>query len=437
VNGGNVLVVDDDPAVGLVLRALLEQAGLIAEHVTSGHDALEAIDRRPIDVVISDLRMPAMDGLTLLRAIRERDPSLPVVMLTAHGTVPDAVEAMRAGATDFLLKPFDKEEIVFVVQKALTRVEADAESSSGGRLIAAPVMSEVEERIRRAASTSATVLVLGESGTGKERVARRIHEASAQRNGPFVAVHCAAIPETLLESELFGYEKGAFTGAAARKPGRVELAAKGTLFLDEIGDLPAAVQVKLLRLLQERTYERLGGTETFRADVRFVAATHRDLHAAVAAGSFREDLYYRLAVVPIELPPLRTRVSDIEQLARRFCAEHAASHNRDDIELDDDAIALLRAEPWPGNIRQLQNFIERLVVLCDPPRIRAADVERELGRSRPAPSGVVKLDTRRREAERDALREALSRAGNNRTLAARILGVSRRTLYNKLAELDL
>jgi DNA-binding NtrC family response regulator len=429
-----VLVVDDDPAVGMVLCALLDQAGLRAEHVTSGDAALTALDRQPVDIVISDLRMPGMDGLTLLRALRERDPSLPIVMLTAHGTVPDAVEAMRAGATDFLLKPFDKEEILYVVQKAMARV--DAEAAPSVRMSATPMMEEIEDRIRRAAATNATVLVLGESGTGKERVARRIHEASAQRAGPFVAVHCAAIPENLLESELFGYEKGAFTGATARKPGRVELAAKGTLFLDEIGDLSPAVQVKLLRLLQERTYERLGGLETLRADVRFVAATHRDLQAAVAAGTFREDLYYRLAVVPIELPPLRTRKNEIERLARQFCASHAAAHGRGDIELDEGAIAALREVGWPGNIRQLQNFVERLVVLCDPPLIRASDVQRELGRSGSTAS-PANLDSRRRDAEREALREALHRAGNNRTVAARILGISRRTLYNKLAELDL
>jgi two-component system response regulator AtoC len=278
------------------------------------------------------------------------------------------------------------------------------------------------------------VLVLGESGTGKELVARGIHENSPRARQPFVKVHCAALPDNLLESELFGYEKGAFTGAATRKPGRVELAQGGTLFLDEIGDITPAIQVKLLRVLQDRGFERLGGTATLSADVRFVAATHCNLEAMVQEGTFREDLFYRLNVVPIWLPPLRERTSDVPRLARHFCVEAARRAWRADATLSDEAVELLARQPWPGNVRQLQNFVERLVVLSEAERIDATDVRRELGRQ-PMPSASPdgsRLGARRDDAERDALVSALRQSSNNRSQAARLLGVSRRTLYNKL-----
>jgi DNA-binding NtrC family response regulator len=306
-------------------------------------------------------------------------------------------------------------------------------------------MQGVFATIRKVAPTTSTVLVRGETGTGKELVARALHAQSPRKDEAFVAVHCAALPETLLESELFGHERGAFTGAAQRKPGRVELAHKGTLFLDEIGDVPRAVQVKLLRVIQERELERVGGTQTIRIDVRIVAATHRDLEAMVAAGEFREDLFYRLAVVPITIPPLRERADDAARLARHFVAELGKSGARHGVHIDDDAVALLAVQPWPGNVRQLQNFVERLVVLADGERVRRADVERELGRvegggawrgsgSGPAAGAELALGTQRRETEREALVRALAHAGNNRTRAARLLEVSRRTLYNKLRE---
>jgi two-component system response regulator AtoC len=304
-------------------------------------------------------------------------------------------------------------------------------------------MKEALGLIARAARGDATVLLRGETGTGKEVGARELHQLGPRRAGPFIKILCAALPDTLLESELFGYEKGAFTGAVARKPGRVELAEGGTLFLDEIGDITPALQVKLLRLIQDREFERLGSSQTLTADVRFVAATHRNLEEMIAKGEFREDLFYRLNVVPIFLPPLRARAGDIPKLAEEFCRTFGKAQNRPALAFDRAAIDLLMGQPWPGNVRQLQNLIERLAVLSDGPTLTEADVRRELGR---APSLVASaspgaqpatLDAQRRQAERDALSSALQRSGNNRTLAARILGVSRRTLYNKIEELGL
>jgi two-component system response regulator AtoC len=396
--------------------------------------------------------MEGMDGMTLLAQVSAAYPGLPVIMLTAHGTVPVAVEAMKRGAADFVQKPFDREELLFAVRKALTQAAAAVlrdpapRPPARGFVGSSARLAEAQAILTRAAAGTATVLLRGESGTGKEVAARALHAQSPRAQGPFVKVHCAALPDNLLESELFGYEKGAFTGAAARKPGRVELAQGGTLFLDEIGDVTPAVQVKLLRLLQEREYERLGGVETRKADVRFVAATHRDLEAMIAAGTFREDLFYRLNVVPVWLPALRDRREDVAPLARRFCAELGAQNARPGAALSAAALALLTAEPWPGNVRQLQNFVERLVVLADGDTIDEADVRRELSRqgatqtapAAPAPAAPLEdtapLEAHRREAERGALAAALDRARGNRTLAARLLGVSRRTLYNKMDE---
>jgi DNA-binding NtrC family response regulator len=437
-----VLIVDDDQAVATVLGALVRQAGFAAEMVASGAAALEALALRPFDLVISDMRMPGMDGMQLLAQVAQRLPELPFILVTAHGTVPLAVEAMKAGATDFVLKPFDRDEILFAMRKALASApqgEApEPASAMGGALVGdSPALRQTLQRLARAAEGDATVLLRGESGTGKELMARALHDQGRRRKGPFIKVHCAALPDNLLESELFGYEKGAFTGAACRKPGRVELAEGGTLFLDEIGDITPAVQVKLLRLLQDRAFERLGGIASIAANVRFVAATHRDLEPMVAKGEFREDLFYRLNVVPIFIPPLRERPGDVERLAGHFCAVLGASHRGKPVALEPTALALLQAQPWPGNVRQLQNLIERLIVLGDGETLRADDVERELGRPRLAPAGEPSLDSRRRSAEREALQDALGRANGNRTVAARLLGVSRRTLYNKLAEHQL
>jgi two-component system response regulator AtoC len=446
---GRILVVDDDPAVGTILGALLDQAGFQATYVGSGEAALTELEARSYDVVVSDVRMPGLDGMELLDRVVQQRPDLPVVLLTAHGTVSLAVDAMKRGASDFLLKPFDRDEILFVINKVLTATErrtAAPERTPSKTIVGrSPALREAEELVRRASRGKATVLIRGESGTGKELVARALHDTGPSAAGPFVKIHCAALPETLLESELFGYEKGAFTGATTRKPGRIELAHGGTLFLDEVGDIPLAMQVKLLRVIQDRELERLGGRNTLRVDVRFIAATHRDLESMVAREQFREDLFYRLNVVPIWLPPLRDRTGDVEILARHFCAIHARANGRPGIALADDVVRLLAEQPWPGNVRQLENFIERLVVLSDGPQITVEDVRRELTRQQPSLSlddrsrgtpagGNLSLDEQRKRTERESLQAALTRAGNNRTLAARLLGVSRRTLYTKLEE---
>jgi two-component system response regulator AtoC len=442
-----VLLVDDDPAVGKVLAALLTQDGIEARHALSGEEALRLLATLPIDVVVTDLRMPGMDGMQLLAELGKAYADVPVIMVTAHGNVPLAVEAMKAGAVDFVLKPFQRDEILYAVRKALVRAKHEAatpEAPGGSGFVgSSSAMSEAYALIRRAAAGTATVLLRGESGTGKELAARSIHDQSPRKAGPFVKIHCAALPDALLESELFGYEKGAFTGAANRKPGRVELAAGGTLFLDEIGDITPAMQVKLLRLLQDREFERLGSTQTLKVDVRFVTATHQPLEELVKKREFREDLFYRLNVVPIFLPPLRDRQGDLGPLATHFCKTLGAANGKPALTADPEALALLSAQSWPGNVRQLQNFIERLVVLTDGPTLSRADVARELSRTPGAatqspaaapeqPAGT--LDGKRREVEKEAVKDALARAGNNRTLAARILGVSRRTLYNKLEE---
>ncbi len=448
-----VLVVDDDEAVGKVLAALLSQDGHRATWVGSAEAALATMEKKAYDLVLSDVRMPGLSGLELLKTVRQRWAELPVILITAHGTVPMAVEAMRDGAADFMLKPFDREEVLFVVRKALS--SSAGERAAPPRAGRAPVentdgmvgtsasLEEARGLIRQASPSMATVLVLGETGTGKELAARALHSLSPRRAKPFVRLNCGALPENLFESELFGYEKGAFTGAVGRKPGRVELAEGGTLFLDEVGELSPSSQVKLLRLIQEKEFERLGGVETLKADVRIVAATHRSLPDMVKANTFREDLFYRLNVVPISMPPLRARPDDLQPLVKHFLGILGPQNGRPKAALAAGAMALIAAQKWPGNVRQLQNFIERLTVLAPAgDLIEEPTVQKELERmgldkeAAPAASSES-LPERRKDAERQAVEEALKKANGNRSVAARILGVSRRTLYNKLEALGL
>lgn len=457
----SVLYADAAPGDLSPLQASLAARGAALTHVADDKGVLLAMQRLDVDVVILDVDLPSMGGYRMLERLSARWPDVPVIVVSTCARVNDAVQAIKAGAADFVGKPLNAEELSFSVQRAVAScVAADdepppASTYAATRIVGdAPALREALTLARRAAAGTATVLVRGESGTGKELLARRVHEWSPRRDGPFVKVHSAALPEQLLESELFGYEKGAFTGATSRKPGRVELAQGGTLFLDEIGDISAATQVKLLRVLQEREYERLGGTETLRADVRFVAATHKDLEAMVAAGEFREDLYYRLNVIPIVAPPLRQRVEDIPGLVSHFCQLISVANDRHGVHIEPGGVEAMCEYEWPGNVRQLHNFLERLIVLADGPSIPPGIVRKELGRLRmaarsqaPAAPGiarrvgelslgvtVVELDEAVRRAERRALEKALAKANGNRTLAARILGVSRRTLYNKLSE---
>jgi len=441
-------------AAGDELPGLLSRAGADIHVVAAIDEALELARKAPPDalVVDADRHEPA----SLAETVRRVSP-VPLLAV-GRGGAKQAVLAMRAGARDFLELPFAPGDLGVIADALLAVPEDDAVDveQAATLLGSSKRMQHVHDIVRRVAPTDATVLVRGESGTGKELVARALHEAGARRDGPFVKVHCAGLPETLLESELFGYERGAFTGATCRKPGRVEVAEGGTLFFDEIGDIALPVQVKLLRLLQDRRYERLGGNEPLETNARFIAATHRNLEQMVKDGEFREDLFYRLNVVPLWLPPLRARRTDIAELATRFCAAFARAHGKPGLALSSDALDALGRERWPGNVRQLQNFVERLVVLAGAGVIDAKDVARELApeddfitdgsvaaaspptlsvASRTGP--VIPLDEILRASERSAIERALRHTNGNRALAARLLRVGRATLYKKIAALGI
>jgi DNA-binding NtrC family response regulator len=444
--GETILVVDDEMAMGDVLVRQLSQVGYTARAVDSGQGALALIASSPVDLVITDFKMSGMDGMTLLSELARVAPDVPAIMLTGHGNVQRAVEAMKAGAKEFVMKPHDRNELIAIVERVLdtfVRTEKRPASRLARDVVSeSPAMRECRETMSRAAKSMATVLLRGESGAGKEVAARAIHDES-KRPGPFEPVHCSAIPDALLESELFGYAKGAFTGAVKDKPGRVELAAGGTLFFDEIGDVSATVQVKLLRLLAEKEFQRVGGTHAQHADVRFIAATHRNLEEMVEAGTFREDLFYRLNIIPIRIPALRDRKDDIPALAKRFCIA-AAEENKKRIVFSDDALAMLREQPWRGNVRELHAFVERLVVFSDGAEIVDTDVRRELAREplRPSTSTASgpssdSLRASISEAKRQKVLEALSGARGNKSAAARLLGIDRRTLYNMIKELGI
>jgi DNA-binding NtrC family response regulator len=455
-----ILVVDDEPNMRKVLRALLEHDGYDAHLAEDGAAALKLLAEHHIDIVITDLRMPGVDGMELLRRIAGEHTEIPVIMITAHGTVDTAVEAIKMGAFDYITKPFERRALRDIVAKAartceLSRREPSSTLVHGGRfriIGRSGVMQEIFEVIERVASTPATVLITGESGTGKELIARALHENSDHSEAPYIRVNCAAIPPTLIESELFGYEKGAFTGADSPKPGRFELADGGTLFLDEIGEISLEMQVKLLRAIQEGEFERVGGIVTTGVDVRLVTATNQDLRQRIADGQFREDLYYRLNVVQIHLPPLRERQDDTALLVEHFIEKYNARLGKEVSGVTDTALEILRGYDWPGNIRELENVIERCVLFCDEELVDTAHLPPDLGGPPPAPTtgeiavpgelsieGGLKDQVKAATAslERQLIIRALDQTGRNVTRAAQLLKISRKSLQTKMKEFGL
>ena len=448
-----ILVVEDEAKMRRLLELDLSEEGHRVLTAADAEQGLKLLRQESVDVVVTDLKLPGMDGLEFLQAVKRTNAALPVVVMTAFGTVETAVEAMKAGASDYVLKPFSLAEMKMVIQKELDvrrlREENRTLREALGQRYAHPnvvtssaKMQEVMATVERIAPTNATVLLGGESGVGKDMIARVLHEKSRRASGPFIKINSTAIPENLLESELFGYEKGAFTGASGTKPGKFEMADKGTLFLDEIGDVPPATQVKLLRVLQEREFERLGGTRTLKVDVRLVAATNRDLRAALEEGTFREDLYYRLNVVPIDIPPLRDHKEDIPELVQLFIERFSRGSGKPVTGIRPDALQLLMDFHWPGNVRELENVIERACALATGEVLEVADVHVDSGRAKPAsgppeagpllPEGVT-LE----QWEDEMIREALRRTAGNKSRAARTLGLSRNALRYRLTRMGI
>ncbi len=475
-----ILVVDDERNIRRVLQALLEAGGHEVDAASDGDEARAMLRRcsEGYDVVLTDLRMPGCDGMQLLRWVRAAQPDTPTVMLTAHGTVDIAVEAMREGAFDFITKPFEDAELSAIVEKAVSQREAnqqrayrpisstsdevgldslgapspDEEAILSQIIGSSPQIKELFSLLRKVAPSPTTILLLGESGTGKELFANAAHKLSKRGDGPFIAVNCTAIPENLFESELFGHEKGAFTGAVTSRPGRCELADGGTLFLDEVGELPMAMQVKLLRALQEREVQRVGGMRPISVDIRLIAATNADLQKMVEEGSFRQDLYYRLNVVPIDLPPLRQRPSDIPELIRFFIERFSERLNRPVTSIAHDAEMTMVRYQWPGNIRQLENIIERMILLSEgtelqlkdlPPEVRAGsrelDTDVDTLKDEPLPAGNLKdiVKLKAKQVERAIILEALEDEQWNVTHAAKRLGISRKGLQMKMKDYEL
>ena len=453
-----ILVVDDEESIRTVLRTLLSRLGYEVTVAVNGIEALEVLERAQVDAILTDLRMPEMDGLALLDKVTVRYPELPVVVLTAHGSVDTAVEAIKRGAFDFLSKGCDNDDVARVVAKALAThalrssapqmSQRTAEDGRFGLIGASAGMRQIFNIIERVATSPSTVLITGESGTGKELVARALHLESSRESGPFIRVNCAAIPTPLIESELFGYERGAFTGAVTSKPGRFELADGGTLFLDEIGEISSEMQVKLLRVIQENEFERVGGVKTIQVNVRLIAATNRDLAQQVALGHFRDDLFYRLNVVPLHLPPLRERMEDFEPLLNHLLERFAVRLNQSVRRCSPEAIEYLKSHTWPGNIRELENIVERMLLFSDRERLDVDDLplaQQKLTPNETWPGELEKADddlkTRvrkiTRRVEREMIEKALDETSGNVTQAAKKLGISRKSLQMKMKELGL
>ncbi len=455
-----ILVVDDDLSVRQFLTIMLERAGYQVKAARSGPEAFRLLDRHALDLVITDLKMPDVDGMDVLRRVKEVSPHTGVIMITAYGSTDSAVEAMKQGAYDYIIKPFKIDELRLIVDKALSQQRLATEN----RLLrdqirsrdhyqniigGSPAMQQVFELIEKIKDTRINVLVTGESGTGKELVARAIHYSGNRSDQPFVGINCSAIPESLIESELFGHKRGSFTGAVSNKKGLFEVASSGSLFLDEIGELPSQTQVKLLRAIQERRIMAVGGLEEIEVDTRIIAATNRDLNREVAEGRFREDLFWRLNVVPLHLPPLRERREDIPALIRHFLDKYAREYGRERPRLDDEVHRVLLDHHYPGNVRELENIIERCVALDTEGVIRPAVLPEGLGTVAPprAVKGAaarvefaeegISLDDALAEMETRLISEALRRTGGKKKAAARLLGISFRSLRYRLGKLDL
>lgn len=445
--GKKILIVDDEQSMRDVLGILLKKEGYDVTECNGGVSALRTLQKDVFDLVITDLRMPEVGGIEVLRSAKSVNPSCEVVVITAFGTAESAVEAMKLGAHDYLSKPFQVEDVRRVVKDALKHERADSrpghevlkESPAFQRIIGdSPPMKEVNEMLPKLASSEANVMITGESGTGKELAAKAVHYMSSRASGPFVTVNCGAIPENLLESELFGHVKGAFTSAVADKKGLFEIAEGGTLFLDEVGELPLSLQVKLLRVLEDRAFRRVGGIETFRVDVRVISATNKDMKEALIEGSFRKDLYYRLNILPLGLPPLRNRGEDIPMLI-----EHFMEKMKSPMAISPEAMEVLCRYPWWGNVRELENTMERITVLSDgnailekhiPDEIRMPDT---MPLPQAIPSGGVSLDGIMADLERRYLLKALEKAGGVKKDAARLLNISFRSFRHRLAKYDL
>ncbi|MBO4553990.1 sigma-54-dependent Fis family transcriptional regulator [bacterium] len=433
-----ILVADDDRAHRDMLRANLEHAGYSVMEVTNGSEAVKCVKTQHPDLVLMDMRMPEMDGLTAVKEIRKINERVPILIMTAYGTIENAVQTVKSGAYDYILKPLDMSVLMKTIKIGLQKQDEQEEQSklvsSETYIAESSVMKDIFALAEKVARSEANVLLTGESGTGKEVLANFIQEKSARSDKPFVKVNCAALHDQLLESELFGHEKGAFTGAVAQRKGRFELADTGTIFLDEIGDMALETQAKILRALQQGTFERLGGTQTIKTDCRVIAATNKDLEAAVAAGRFREDLYYRLSVVPMPIPPLRERKEDIPALANYFLKKHSEKNRKHMKRIVQEAMDKLVAYDWPGNVRELSNCIERAVILSLGDDITLESLPNSIRQSSSAPAGDLNI---MEQAERSAILTALKSCGGNKSLAAEKLGINRKTLASKMQRYNI
>jgi len=445
-----ILVVDDDRNVCRVLKDLLERAGFEVLTAPDVDTAIPILKQQDLDLIVTDLKMPGKSGMDLLTLCHQTRPTVPVIMMTAYANVEAAVTAMKKGAYDFITKPFDENELLNAAKKAFSESKKNKELLSsyfdeGSPLITevigkTPVIQQLLRMVQKIARTDSTVLITGETGVGKELIARAIHSASQRKSHPFVKVNCAAIPDTLLESELFGHEKGAFTGAVTNKPGRFEIAHQGTLFLDEIGEIPLHLQTKLLGVLQDKSFERLGGVKTTKVDVRIITATNQDLSSAVQAGKFRSDLFYRLNVVPIHIPPLRERKDDLIPLLNYLLDKFASKYGKKIGTLPPEVMATFSNYDWPGNIRELENVMERMVVMSETDSLSLDQVPSEIRGvvSTTKASGLkATIETLSQVTEKQMIIDALNKMNQNRTRAAKLLGISRRTLQNKIKEYGL